>query len=146
MNFVDVYLFLMALIFALVWLIPAIRSARYRNELARKQIASMSELQMINLSLSQADIDDLDISQILTPECIQLHTEFLNLEEIEKFAGFSLGDNNSEDQLNKLDKLIREHSINPLINDYGQLFMAGLMMNSAKLGSGSDVGCNDKAE
>ena len=124
----------MVFIFGLLIVIPTVRNIRLRNELMKRQQESMSEIQMVHLSsLSQEEIDKIEASDILTTECIQLHTEFSNLEEIEAYVGFKVSPDMSEKQSDKLTKAIREHSTNPLIRDFAKLYHVGILMNSQKI-------------
>lgn len=125
---------IMAFVFGLLVVIPTIRNIRFRNELYKRQQESMSEIQMAHLSsLSQEEIDKIEASDILTSECIQLHTEFSSLQEIEAYVGFKVSPDMSEQQSDKLTKAIREHSTNPLIRDFAKLYHVGILMNSQKL-------------
>lgn len=134
MNTIYLYIAIMAFIFGLLVVIPAVRNIRFRNELMKRQQESMSETQMTHLSsLSQEEIDKIDVSDILTPECIQLHTEFSNLEEIEAYVGFKVNPDMTENQSDKLTKAIREHSTNPLIRDFAKLYHVGILMNSQRI-------------
>ncbi len=134
MKLIYLYIAIMAFIFGLLIFIPAIRNIRFRNELMKRQQESMSEIQMVHLSsLSQEEIDKIEASDILTPECIQLHTEFSNLEEIEAYVGFKVSPDISEKQSEKLAKAIREHSTNPLIRDFAKLYHVGILMNSQNI-------------
>ena len=124
----------MVFVFGLLIVIPTVRNIRLRNELMKRQQESMSEIQMVHLSsLSQEEIDKIDVSDILTPECIQLHTEFSSLEEIEAYVGFKVSPDMSEKQSEKLTKAICEHSTNPLIRDFAKLYHVGILMNSQKI-------------
>ena len=134
MNFIYLYITIMVFIFGLLIVIPTVRNIRFRNELMKRQQESMSEIQMVHLSsLSQEEIDKIEASDILTTECIQLHTEFSNLEEIEAYVGFKVSPDMSEKQSDKLTKAIREHSTNPLIRDFAKLYHVGILMNSQKI-------------
>lgn len=134
MKLIYLYIAIMVFIFGLLIVIPTVRNIRFRNELMRRQQESMSEIQMVHLSsLSQEEIDKIEASDILTTECIQLHTEFSNLEEIEAYVGFKVSPDMSEKQSDKLTKAIREHSTNPLIRDFAKLYHVGILMNSQKI-------------
>lgn len=90
---------------------------------------------MVHLSsLTQEQIERIDVFDILTPECVQLHTEFSDLEEIEAYIGFKVSLDISTEQSRKLDKAIREHSTNPLIRDWAQLYRVGILMNAQAIG------------
>jgi hypothetical protein len=124
----------MVVLFGVLFLVPLIRNTKFRNQLIQKQKESMSEIQMVHLSsLTQEQIDRINIIDILTPECVQLHTEFLDLEEIETYIGFKVSLAISTEQSRKLDKAIREHSTNPLIRDWAQLYRIGILMNAQKI-------------
>lgn len=124
----------MVFIFGLLIVIPTVRNIRFRNELMKRQQESMSEIQMVHLSsLSQEEIDNIKIADILTSDCVQLHTEFSNLAEIEAYVGFKVDTDMSEQQSDKLSKAIREHSTNPLIRDFAKLYHVGILMNSQEL-------------
>ena len=134
MKLIYLYIAIMVFIFGLLIVIPAVRNIRFRNELMKRQQESMSEIQMVHLSsLSQEEIDKIEASDILTTECIQLHTEFTSLEEIEAYVGFKVSPDMSEKQSDKLTKAIREHSTNPLIRDFAKLYHVGILMNSQKI-------------
>ena len=134
MKLIYLYIAIMVFIFGLLIVIPAVRNIRFRNELMKRQQESMSEIQMAHLSsLSQEQIDKIEASDILTPDCIQLHTEFTSLEEIEAYVGFKVSPDMSEKQSDKLTKAIREHSTNPLIRDFAKLYHVGILMNSQKI-------------
>lgn len=134
MNSIYLYIAIMVFIFGLLVVIPTIRNIRFRNELSKRQQESMSEVQMVHLSsLSQEQLNSLEVANILTFECVQLHTEFSSLEEIEAYVGFKVNANMSEQQSDKLTKAIREHSTNPLIRDFAKLYHVGILMNSQKI-------------
>ncbi len=134
MKLIYLYIAIIVFIFGLLIVIPMVRNIRFRNELMKRQQESMSEIQMAHLSsLSQEEIDNIEVLDILTPDCIQLHTEFSNLEEIEGYVGFKVNSEMSDKQSDKLDKAIREHSTNPLIRDFARLYHVGILMNSQKL-------------
>lgn len=134
MNSIYLYMVIMVVLFGILFLVPIIRNTRFRNQLLQKQKESMSDIQMVHLSsLSQEQIDEISISDILTSECIQLHTEFSSLEEIEEYVGFKVSLDVLNEQSKKLDKAIREHSANPLILEWSQLYRVGILMNAKKI-------------
>lgn len=134
MKLIYLYIAIMIFIFGLLVVIPTLRNIRFRTELMKRQQESMNEIQMAHLSsLSQEEIDKIEASDILTTECIQLHTEFSSLEEIEAYVGFKVSPDMSEQQSDKLTKAIREHSTNPLIRDFAKLYHVGILMNSQKI-------------
>lgn len=134
MNSIYLYIAIMAFIFGLLVVIPTVRNIRFRNELIKRQQESMSEIQMVYLSsLSQEEIESIEASDILTPECVQLHTEFSSLEEIEAYVGVKVSPDMTEEQSDKLTKAIREHSTNPVIRDFAKLYHVGILMNSQKI-------------
>lgn len=129
------YVAIMVALFGVLFLVPIIRNTKFRTQLIQKQKESMSEIQMVHLSsLTQEQIERIDVFDILTPECVQLHTEFSDLEEIEAYIGFKVSLDISTEQSRKLDKAIREHSTNPLIRDWAQLYRVGILMNAQAIG------------
>ena len=129
-----VYVAIMIVLFGVFFLVPIIRNTKFRNQLIQKQKESMSDIQMVHLSsLTQEQIDRINVSDILTPECVRLHTGFSDLEEIEAYIGFKVSLDISTEQSRKLDKAIREHSTNPLIRDWAQLYRVGILMNAQKI-------------